>query len=189
MDFPRSLAWGGGGLLVLVAVALLGAIYLPGWARLILVAAAALGVRVLWRWAPEGPERDTLLPVTVGVVVWFGLVWGFGLLSPAPTVGLVALAVLSAGMWWHYGELIDAEQPVPEEIEEAPPEREPTPDERFAELLAEAPMEGLEFAVIVTAMAPYWSRSTTAARLNERAWKIGHGRWRGKPRGAPQENA
>jgi hypothetical protein len=54
---------------------------------------------------------------------------------------------------------------------------EPTPDERFEELLSGAPPEGMEFGAIVDAMKPWMSRGTVFNRLRDRGRKVSRGRW------------
>lgn len=187
LGFARSLAWGGGGLLALVGVAVAG-FALPGLARLGLLVVAVAALVWLSRRVPPGAEQAALLPVAWAVVGWLVLAWGLGLLSPIVLGGLVVVAGAGGGLWWAYGNLVKAEERAlgvavaDEVVDEAP--LGPTPDEILAALLDDAPLEGLEFGRICEEMAPHWSRETVRTRLAERAWKVAHGRWRAKPRGA-----
>lgn len=179
LDLPRLLTRGGGGTLALVGVAFAG-LYLPGLVRLGLVVAGILAVRVLGEVA-DGPVRSVLRPALGLVVGWLALAWGLGLLSPVVAVALLVLIGAEVRLWWGYREAVEAAAEAP-----APLPRDPTPDERLDALLADAPLEGLEFAEIVATMKPHMSRATVARRLKERAWRIGDGRWRARPAGVDQ---
>lgn len=177
LDWPRLLARGGGGVLALVTVAFAG-LYLPGLVRLGLVVAGILTVKLMGGLA-DGPVRGMLRPALGLVVTWLALAWGLGLLQPIVAVALLILVGLEARLWWEYREATAgtaAEEP-------ASPPRALTPDERLDALLAEAPLEGLAFGEIAEAMAPYMVRSTVAAKLKQRAWSLGKGRWRARPAG------
>lgn len=165
-------------MLALAAAAFAG-FYLPGLVRLGLVVVGLLGVRQLGR-LPEGPRREALQLAAALVLGWLTLAWGLGLLSPLVATGFAALGVALGVIWWRYRGAIPAEAIT----EESPPPPRPlTPDEQLDEILECAPLEGMAFAEIVNAMAPAMSRSTVAAKLRARAWKLGGGRWRAKPRG------